>query len=355
MAQIYGTDLSEELFGTNQGDVIWGKDGWDVLFGFGGADLLVGGEGYDTLEGGAGADWLVGNDGVDTASYESSPSGVNVSLLLDTAAGGDAQGDTLDGIENLTGSEFGDYLAGDHADNDLKGLGGEDMLLGFDGSDRLKGGGGSDTLIGGKGHDELSGDEGNDILSGGEGNDKLAGGAGADQLTGGSGSDWVQYSESDSAVTIDLSVNLASGGDAQGDTLSGIENVRGSSHDDKLSGDGAANNLAGGHGTDILRGNGGADTFTFSYWPLETTFGRDADRIMDFSQAEGDQIAFEGSAAPYTFIGNSAFSGQAGELRYEQVGTNTWVSADLDGDAIADGQILCVGLIDFTAADFDLT
>ena len=53
-----------------------------------------------------------------------------------------------------------------------------------------------------------------------------------------------------------------------------------------------------------------------------------------------------------TFIGDDAFSGQAGELRFEQSGATTSVSCDVDGDATADFQILCTGTINFTANDF---
>ena len=159
------------------------------------------------------------------------------------------------------------------------------------------------------------------------------------------------YRDSTGAVTIDLSINLVSGGEAQGDTLTGIENLFGGEGNDKLSGDGAANQLVGWRGTDVLRGNGGADMFSFTL--MDMGLGRDADRIMDFSQAEGDQIALLGPAlGDCVFIGDAAFSGQEAEFRYEQIGTNTWVSADVDGDAVADAQILCVGVIDFTASDF---
>lgn len=37
---------------------------------------------------------------------------------------------------------------------------------------------------------------------------------------------------------------------------------------------------------------------------------------------------------------------------FEQSGINTWVSCDVDGDASADFQILCAGVITFTADDF---
>ena len=76
----------------------------NVLTGNSGANVLTGLDGNDTLDGGAGADTLDGGAGTDTASYAASSSGVTVSLAAGTASGGDAEGDTLISIENLTGS-----------------------------------------------------------------------------------------------------------------------------------------------------------------------------------------------------------------------------------------------------------
>ncbi|KGM29976.1 hypothetical protein P409_35845, partial [Inquilinus limosus MP06] len=84
----------------------------DTLIGDGGANVLAGGSGDDILHGGAGADTLQGGNGTDTADYAGSAAGVSVNLTAGTGAGGDAQGDTLSGIENLTGSGFADRLYG---------------------------------------------------------------------------------------------------------------------------------------------------------------------------------------------------------------------------------------------------
>ena len=63
-----------------------------------------------------------------------------------------------------------------------------------------------------------------------------------------------------------MAVNLGSGtgtaGDANGDTLSGIENLTGSSFDDTLQGNSLVNLLDGGDGDDTLQGGAGADTIT---------------------------------------------------------------------------------------------
>ena len=172
------------------------------LVGGPGDDVLDGGAGNDWLEGGAGADVLRGGAGDDTARYRYSDAGVVVRLHDGTARGGDAEGDTFGGtvrvertgagaiaqrvalpdIENLTGSDYADILAGDLRDN---------RLLGGDGNDVLYGGpgGGDDVLMGEAGHDTVYGGKGDDTLEGGPGNDRLLGGPDNDSVTGGAGDD----------------------------------------------------------------------------------------------------------------------------------------------------------------------
>lgn len=59
---------------------------------------------------------------------------------------GGAGTDTLSGIENLIGSNFGDVLTGNSGDNTLSGLAGNDTLIGNGGNDILSGGDGADTF-----------------------------------------------------------------------------------------------------------------------------------------------------------------------------------------------------------------
>ncbi|OWJ66526.1 calcium-binding protein [Inquilinus limosus] len=125
--------------------------------------------------------------------------------------------------------------------------------------ERLVGGPGPDTLAGGDGNDVIYGKGGDDTLRGGAGNDQLIGGAGADQIDGGAGIDTAWYGASAGHVHVDLGSGAGHLGDAEGDQLSGIENVRGSRFDDTLVGDRGANLLAGGEGDDTLRGGVGSD------------------------------------------------------------------------------------------------
>ena len=146
----------------------------DTLTGDAKANRLDGGSGHDRLTGGAGADVLVGGPGNDAAYYASSAAAVTVNLLDGTGTGGDAEGDTLDSIENLSGSAF---------------------------------------------EDSLTGNAGNNVLSGR---------AGADTLDGGDGIDTVSYSGSRAGVTVRLLTGAGERGDAEGDRLSNIENLIGS-------------------------------------------------------------------------------------------------------------------------------
>jgi Ca2+-binding RTX toxin-like protein len=172
------------------------------------ANRIVGNGASNLLVGGAGADTLDGQGGLDTASYATSASGVEVDLSLGVGKGGDAEGDLLRNIEILIGSAFADILRGDARDN---------LLIGAGGGDRIFGGDGVDT---------------------------------------------VDYSAS-AAVKVNLGLAETVrqvGGDANGDMLSGVEQVIGSRFDDWLTGDAAANRLSGGDGNDNLDGGAGADT-----------------------------------------------------------------------------------------------
>src|SRR6185369_17887308 len=61
-------------------------------------------------------------------------------------------------------------------------------------------------------------------------------------------------------VTVDLSAGRGTGGEAAGDSLTGIETLVGSAYTDVLTGDGSANLLQGGGSYDNLDGGAGADT-----------------------------------------------------------------------------------------------
>ena len=192
-----GTAGDDTLPGTTGADTINGRDGNDILQGFGGDDTLNGNDGNDKLYGGAGADMLNGGPGDDHAYYTSSSVGVLVRLHNARAVKyGEAEGDTLTGIEHLVGSNHNDILAGDGEDNYLDGGDGDDVLYGgpAGGDDEMYGGNGDDRIFGGKGNDILTGGEGNDVLKGGPGEDTfIVDGDDMDVLYGGTEKDTFQF------------------------------------------------------------------------------------------------------------------------------------------------------------------
>lgn len=229
---LVGSASGDRLTGDAGDNALYGLEGGDVLSGGAGADLLDGGAGFDSLIGGAGADILRGGDDSDYARYDNSPSGVNVSLVTGLGFGADAEGDHLYDIENLGGSSFDDVLIGDDRLNYFYARGGDDIIYG---------GGGQD------------------VIDGGAGNDHIYGGLGGDVMTGGDGFDLVRYDSTASAIIVDLAYEVGSGGEAEGDTYSGIEGVVGGRFSDTIRGDAQANVLYGQDGDDILDGRAGDD------------------------------------------------------------------------------------------------
>ena len=257
-----------------------GRGRHDKLDGREGNDTLIGNDGNDTLHGGAGADTLDGGKDSDWASYQGSDAAVQVNLDTGTVSGGHAAGDTLTSIENLRGSRFGDTLTGDGNMNTLEGGAGADTLDGGNGSDwasykisdaavqvnlgtgTVSGGHAEgDTLVG---IENLRGSALGDTLTGDDNSNTLEGGAGADTLDGGGGSDWASYKSSDESVQVNLGTGTVSGGHAAGDTLTSIENLRGSRFGDTLTGDGNMNTLEGGAGADTLDGGNGSDWASYA-------------------------------------------------------------------------------------------
>ena len=133
----------------NARDIIVGGNGNDTIIGGLGGDTLRGNAGNDFIMGRAGADWIEGGSGIDIAVYYYSFYRVTVHLDGKLGSGGSAEGDVLQGIENLLGSAFDDSLHGHHLDNHIYGGRGNDMLYGYAGADTLEGGSGDDTLFGG--------------------------------------------------------------------------------------------------------------------------------------------------------------------------------------------------------------
>ncbi|WP_419952334.1 calcium-binding protein [Methylobacterium sp.] len=259
----------------------------DFIYGGSGNDILRGGEGDDTLMGNLGINIIQGGSGSNTASYvgydgPNSPDTLGVEVFLDEREAYNKEGfvfyDTLVDIQNVVGTRFIDLLVGDAGDNILEGLNGADVIRGGPGIDtssyetspfsvdvnlttNINNGGDAwgDIL---ERIENLRGSRQDDILTGDAKANVLEGGEEADRLFGVGGSYTASYEHSLLGVTVNLKLGTNTGGDAQGDTLTNIENLRGSRYEDVLIGDSGVNILTGLAGSDTLRGMGGADTLS---------------------------------------------------------------------------------------------
>jgi Ca2+-binding RTX toxin-like protein len=262
----------------------------------------------------------------------------------------------------ITGSTGADSLVGDQFGFT------DDIIFGLGSNDTIEGLSGDDVLFGGFGDDVVNGSFGEDYIEGGDG---------ADTLDGGSDTDVLSYAVSDDAVTVDLLAGTAAGGHADGDVISGFEDLVGSQFDDTLSGDGGKNVITGGVGDDLIRGKGGKDTLIGGAGEdtLRGDGGRDVfvfvaetdstvgnpDEILDFVKGD-DLIDLSAIDADVTTVGDQAFSlllgggaftGAAGELR----DTGLTLVGDTDGDGVADFAIEVMsagGGVVLTAADIVL-
>ncbi len=229
----------------------------------------------------------MGGDGDDTLSFGSKIAALRVNLAAGTAVGAETGEDSFGGIETFIGGDGNDTLSfeGDTAGvtADLLGriaFATASGIVTFESFENLAGGDGNDTLTGDMDRNEIEGGVGKDILRGQTGNDTLLGGDGEDTLIGGDG-------------------------------------------------------------LDRLFGGAGSDVFDFdAVWESPPNPLRDV--IGDFENAgadHGDQIDVSDIAA-FAFIGTGSFTGTGGaELRVVQVGANTLVAGDFNGDAAADFEI----------------
>jgi Ca2+-binding RTX toxin-like protein len=353
-----------------------GSTGDDILRGTNGANLLDGGVGADTLVGRAGNDvYIVDNSG--DVVVEATGEGVDEVRVKDLSSY--TLGADVEKLTNLGASNFTGY--GNSLNNDLIGGQGIDWLYGQDGNDYLSGGVSGDHLFGGAGNDTLIGGSGTNWLAGGTGNDTYFLDHVGDMITENEdeGTDTV-YASIDSYYLPDYVENLQAGlggvdfhgtgndGDNVVTGLDGDDTLDGGWGNDEIRGDAGDDLLFGGYGDDLLVGGAGADTLVggdgadvFRLGIGDSGTGAAADLIADFAQGQDrvDLFALDadlltpGNQA-FSFIDGDAFSGAAGELRFEYDGTYTWLQGDLDGDSVADFEVRFTGDVTLLSSDFIL-
>lgn len=163
----------------------------------------------------------------------------------------------------------------------------------------LKGESGNDTINGGTspGSNILDGGSGTDRLNGGSTFDFLIGGPGADRISGGgSTGDLASYTLSTSRVIVDLDGVADDGSTGEGDNvLADVEGVYGSQFNDVITGNAAANVLAGFGGNDTFFGGAGNDVLA-GFQGDDSLFGQAGDDTLDtVDQVAGNDLTDGGT------------------------------------------------------------
>jgi Ca2+-binding RTX toxin-like protein len=282
---LIGTPFADGITGTSAANQLEGRGGADDLSGLAGDDVLVGGGAQDSFDGGA---------DVDTVSYDDGrATGITFRFFPDGNTYVAPENDVVVSVENVEGTPHADVMYGDEVSRGFFGLGGDDTFNGGSAAETFYGGAGADTFAPGGGVDTVSyrdggavtidldtgtfpegdqgvalaeviegsdfadtlrGDEEANELRGAGGNDQLVGRADPDILVGGAGSDTVSYEDRGGGVIASLVGALP-----DGDSVTGVENLRGSSGDDVLEGNDTGNRLDGDAGNDRLIGRGNGD------------------------------------------------------------------------------------------------
>ncbi|QNM82992.1 cadherin-like domain-containing protein [Sphingomonas sabuli] len=327
---------------------LYGNSGDNVLNGSTGADYMLGGVGDDTYIVDNLGDRAIENDGEGIDTVRSS---VDFRLtryvenLVLTGTG------AIEGI----GNAFDNVIVGNAGDNFIHGAGGSDSMRGGEGNDTYVVWNAGDTVVeaAGAGHDTVRTIV--DFALGANVEDLILTGAGT---ISGTGNGLANYMLGNSSANI-----LAGrGGDDAINGAAGNDRLLGEAGNDNLNGGNGADFIVGGTGSDDMTGGAGADLFVFYQGDFGGADPVAADRIRDFSRGEGDIIRLNnvdanttvGGDQAFAFIGSGAFTGHAGELRYEQLGVDTYVFGDTNGDGTADFAIRVDGSHTFVAGDFIL-
>ena len=311
------------------------------------------------------------------ANPDASAAEIKADLLSSAAATTSLTGKTVTGGR----LDIPAFLALGDGEPDGGGTGGS-TVNGTSGNDTLNGTSIADTLNGLAGNDKLNGLAGGDRMAGGAGNDTFYVDSTSDQAVEASGEGFDSVRTSGVSYTLPANVerlyldgtaNLSGTGNGSSNHIhgnSGANTLRGMGGNDALWGNSGNDRLEGGDGNDVLTGGAGADTLLggtgrdrFDWDKASDAAG---DKILDFAQGS-DKLDLSSIDArtgtstndAFSFLGSGAFSGSAGQLRYQKVDTSgvdyTLVQGDLNGDRVADFEFRIEGsLVTLQAADFVL-
>ncbi len=321
----------EVVIGTPFDDYIVGTSHDETFYGGGGADLIEGGGGNDVAWGGAEGDGCVDVDTVhecESSSQSIDPrdpgttssgvmapqTGTAPALFLSGTDGNDNVTTAYSGGQvtfTVGGNPAGTFPLSEAPDSVVvAGLAGDDtltatnfpettsvVLLGGEEDDHLTSGAtedavidgaGNDVVVAGGGDDAVPNNNGSDDLNAGDGDDLFVDNAvcDGDQLDGGPGRDNANWANFGSAISIDMAAEEAGlvGGGGQpicsGGTLTsltGLEDIEGTSLADTMVGDQFDNQLLGRLGADTYHAGGGNDSILAN----SGTPGPDPDAVID--------------------------------------------------------------------------
>ncbi|MRD47237.1 hypothetical protein GHT07_08095 [Caenimonas koreensis DSM 17982] len=219
-----------------------------------------------------------------------------------------------------------------------------------------------ENATGGSGNDNLTGNAADNRLDGGGGFDAMAGGGGDDTYIVDNTRDSVTEQASEGNDTVYSSVTFTLKSEIETLVLTGTGNIGGTGNNaanllmgnqgnNSLNGSGGDDLLDGGAGADRLTGGAGADIFRFEVG--DTGVGsKGRDTITDFKYAQGDRIDLRAIDAneliegmqTFTLVAGKAFTGHAGELVFSR----SVLSADTDGDGLADFELQLTGVSSFS-------
>jgi Ca2+-binding RTX toxin-like protein len=334
----------EVVIGTPFDDYIVGTSDAETFYGGGGADLIEGGGGADVAYGGAEGDGCIVPTGheCESTTAEVAPRSPGTSsagpMAPQSSTGPALFFSGTDGDDHVVasyssgqveftagGSPAGSFPLSEAPDSIVvAGLGGDDtlsatgfpettsvVLLGGEDGDELVSGATEDADVDGAGDDVVSAGAGDDAVPNNGGSDDLDAGAGddlfidnavcdGDQLDGGPDRDNANWANFGSAISIDMASHGAGlvGGGGQpscpGGTLTsltGLEDVEGTSLADTMVGDAGDNQLLGRLGADSFHAAAGNDSILAN----SGTPGADPDATIDcgagFDTAQIDRPA----------------------------------------------------------------
>jgi trimeric autotransporter adhesin len=379
---LIGAGGNDSLTGTDAHSHLEGGDGNDTLLGLAGSDVLHGGDGSDSMAGGDGADVYDDYDPLaDTVEEEEGGGGIDLLIAISNSLvlPANFEAFTLNGawdedglaVGNSLGNEIGSNAT--RADNgawlsvEFFGQAGDDTITARNADDTLDGGLGADLMVGAAGDDfYVVDDAGDDVvesvsaghdgvdssinyalpdnvedltLTGGDdldgfgnsranlmvgnsGSNVLDGGLGVDTMQGGLGDDFyvatrgdvVSESASQGTDTVIISGHCTLGPNLEDLVLSGFGNYSGT-------GNGAANQIVGNTGKNVINGAGGDDQLFGAYG---------ADSLV----GGGGNDVLEGEAGDDTLTGSAGIDVLAGGGGRDLL---TWDAADAVADDAVNG------------------